>query len=195
MTAKTVSERRFTASEFEHMCRSGVFGPDENVELIHGRILSMPPQGPLHAATVQRLLLLLVRCGVPLEALLIERPLNLGPSDQPIPDLAIVEPDPTGNQYAAGHPTPDRILLAVEVADSSLQFDLGDKALRYAAAGVPEYWVVDLRTRVLHRLSEPAREGYQQASVLFGNEMVSLPAATELSGSLQVRQLFPELPR
>jgi len=71
------------------------------------------------------------------------------------------------------------ILLAVEVSDSSLRYDLGKKARLYAAHGVRDYWVVDLETETLHRHSEPGAEGYGRVEKNGFGDAVALPFATD----------------
>jgi Uma2 family endonuclease len=70
-----LSERRFIVAEYHRILEAGVFGLDENIELLPGRILSVPPQGPLHAAVVRRLLQALLALGYPLGQLLSKQPL------------------------------------------------------------------------------------------------------------------------
>ncbi len=61
---------------------------------------------------------------------------------------------------------PDTAILLVELSFSSLAKDLGPKAWIYARAGVPTYWVIDLRRRQVHVHTEPGPEGYGRLEVL-----------------------------
>ncbi len=76
----------------------------------------------------------------------------------PQPDIVWARP----KRYSDHHPLPDEVLLVIEVADSSLDYDSGEKADLYAAAGVADYWVVDVQHRCLHVFRKPAKNGYQQ---------------------------------
>lgn len=78
---------------------------------------------------------------------------------EPQPDVIVLRP--RDDDYASGHPAPDETLLVVEVADSSLRFDRRVKLPLYAAAGVPEVWIVDLEhDRVeIHRRPEGSAYG------------------------------------
>jgi len=83
--------------------------------------------------------------------------LRLGPRDEPEPDIALAR---TVRNYSRERPRPDEIALIVEVADSSLAFDLGEKRAKYASAGIPEYWVVDVQANVFHVFRNPSGGGY-----------------------------------
>jgi Uma2 family endonuclease len=180
------SQRLFTAAEYHRILAAGVFALDEPVELLHGRIVSMPPQGPLHAAVVRRLLQALLALGYPLGQLLTEQPIALGDDSEPVPDGCLVEPDPAGLDYEGGHPTPQRVLLVVEVSASTLAADLSIKARAYAAAGIPRYWVVDAENARLYEHTLPADGNYASVVVLDRKESVVLPNGARL----EIARLF-----
>jgi Uma2 family endonuclease len=107
---------------------------------------------------------------------------------EPEPDLVwAVERD-----YSRGKPAPENIRLVVEVAESSLDHDLGEKAALYAAAGIRDYWVVDLIDRriVVHR--DPAPEGYRDIRGCSGEDEVRPLAHPE--GVLRPSSLWPGTP-
>jgi Uma2 family endonuclease len=57
----------------------------------------------------------------------------------------------------------NNVLLVVEIADSSLRYDIGRKAALYASFGIRELWVIDavrVTARVFH---DPAADGYRTA--------------------------------
>jgi Uma2 family endonuclease len=176
----TLCERLFTVAEYHRILEAGVFGLDEAVELLDGRILSMPPQGPLHAAVVRRLLRALQALGYPLGQLLTEQPIALSSDSEPVPDVFLVEPDPAGLDYEGGHPTPDRVLLVVEVSVTTLTADLTLKANSYALAGIPLYWVVDVVNAKLYEHTLPAAAGYARVAVRTREEAVELPNEAKL---------------
>lgn len=82
----------------------------------------------------------------------IQLPLDVEPYSDPRPDIAILN----GQIRDDVDRHPSTALLVVEVSDQTLQMDLGVKAELYAAAGVPDYWVLDLAKRQLHVLRDPA---------------------------------------
>jgi Uma2 family endonuclease len=73
--------------------------------------------------------------------------------NEPQPDLMLLRPRP--DFYASYHPGPDDVLLVIEIAESSLRYDRDVKAPLYAAWGVPEYWLADLKHNLLVRYSTP----------------------------------------
>jgi Uma2 family endonuclease len=152
--------RPITVEIYERMVDAGILTEDDRVELLNGQLSEMRPQSPEHAAIVRWLTTWLIR-GLDPEVASVDPqlPLRMSPVSMPEPDVAIV---PAGN-YAHAHPA--EALLVIEVALSSRGLDLGTKAEIYAAAGVAEYWVVDLPARVVHVHSAPAggRYGERQA--------------------------------
>jgi len=152
--------RLFTVDEYYKMAEVGILRPDERVQLIEGKIIEMPAIGPRHAFNVTRLTgLLFVRLG---ERALVraQNPIRLANGAEPDPDVAAISPHPNPKEFETRHPEASESLLIVEVADTTLAFDLGEKALMYAAHGVSELWVVDLQGHevVVHR--EPSADGY-----------------------------------
>jgi Uma2 family endonuclease len=145
--------RRMSRSEYERLVGQGVFR-DERVELIQGIVVEMPPIGPPHADTVGILTRIFVR-GVGDRALVrIQLPFAASDDSEPQPDAALVPP----GRYRDRHP--DRALLLVEVAETSLAHDRETKAPLYAASGVPEYWIVDVKACEVHVYDEPSGGRY-----------------------------------
>ena len=90
----------------------------------------------------------------------------------PDPDFTLLKYRQGG--YGRGpRPTAADVLLVIEVADSSLEYDLGEKALAYARAGVPEMWVVDIPNRQMHVYIHPSADGYQAYSTASEDESVT----------------------
>ena len=96
--------------------------------------------------------------------------LRLGPHDEPEPDIALAR---ATRSYARERPRADEIALIVEVADTSLAFDLGEKRAKYAAAGIPEYWVVDLPANVVHVLRDPRADVYTDRRTAQAGDTIS----------------------
>ena len=103
------------------------------------------------------------------------------PYDLPLPDIVLTY-DPHGDGFIPAASVP----LVVEVAETALEFFLGEKLRCYARMGIPEYWVVDVRGRVLHRMRAPGPQGYATADEVQLGERVELAAisgmAVETSG-------------
>lgn len=142
------------------MVDAGVLGPNDRVELIEGEILVMSPEKSRHAAVVDLVAEALRRIVGSGHTVRVQHPLGLGTSSEPEPDLCVVPGTP--RDYLSAHPT--TALLVVEVADSSLAFDQTTRARLYAAAGLPEYWIVNLVDRCVEVHRVPGEAGYVQVT-------------------------------
>ncbi len=132
------------------MIEAGILSEDEHVELLEGVIVAMSPQSEPHAYCVQWLNRLFVE-RLPKEfAIRPQMPLALGPRNEPEPDLAVVRADAGSRKRR-----PATALLVVEVSLDSLQRDRRVKAVVYARAAIPEYWIVDLSTEAIEIFTEP----------------------------------------
>ena len=91
------------------------------------------------------------------------KPITLPNSQsEPEPDIAVVQR--LGREYRQHHPYPENIFWVIEYADSSLKKDLEVKTQIYAAAGIPEYWVIDLKEMELIIFRTPTQNGYQSTN-------------------------------
>ncbi len=116
---------------------------DERVELWRGWIVKGSPPTSLVAYGIQRLSELLILALRPraLAEVRIQLPLALSDDSEPEPDVAITAP----GDYKKAHPSASDVHLLMEVADTSLADDRGFKAEEYARAGIPEYWIVNVK--------------------------------------------------
>jgi Uma2 family endonuclease len=96
--------------------------------------------------------------------------LRLGPRDEPDPDIAVAR---AVRSYARERPRPEEIALLIEVADTSLAFDLGEKRAKYAGAGIPEYWVIDLPGNIVHIFRNPRDGVYADRRTSSAGELIS----------------------
>jgi Uma2 family endonuclease len=150
----------------------GAFDAYGKTELIEGEVVYMNAQHRPHARVKSRLSLLLAtrlsEIGSELEAL-IEGSVAMPPHDVPEPDISLTA-EPEGD----GLIPLETLALVIEVADTTLKHDLGSKQTLYARAGVPEYWVVDIVHRVVHRLWTPAGQTYgERDEISFGQTLAS----------------------
>ncbi len=145
--------------------------PTRGVELIDGLILEMSPKGDRHGHAVNSLNAQLgdqrrSRYIVNADSL----SLRLNSRDEPEPDIALAR---TTRNYARERPRVEEIALIIEVADRSLAFDLGEKKSKYAGAGIPEYWVVDLPANVIHVFRNPTDSDYSEYKANTVGETIS----------------------
>jgi Uma2 family endonuclease len=170
-----------SCDEYERMVDAGVFDPRDRrrLEFIRGEIREMSPISPLHADMVDRVAdWSFASTGRDKVRVRIQSPIRLpGVESVPEPDVVWA----LQRDYSRRHPGPDDVLLLIEVAESSLQYDLGEKADLYAAAGIRDYWVVDLVARrvVVHR--DPADGRYRTLEAFSGEDAVRPLAFPEIT--------------
>ena len=150
--------RRFTREEYHRLGELGILKPDERVELIKGEVMTMAPIGSTHASTVIILIQLLTGLFRGQALVSVQNPIGLSDSE-PQPDVSLLKP--RGDHYRGAHPAPDDVLLVIEVADTSLGYDMGTKAPLYAESGIRELWVVDVNASRLHVFRGPNGKAFE----------------------------------
>jgi Uma2 family endonuclease len=150
---------RFTVDDYYAMAAAGILREDDRVELIDGEIIEMPPIGPGHANVVDRITLLLVRRLGDRAQIRSQNPIRLDQLNEPQPDFALLRLRPDG--YGSTHPTPEDVLLVIEVSDTTLATDRDVKMPLYARFGIREGWIVDVQHQVVAIHREPTPRGYQ----------------------------------
>lgn len=157
---------RFTTAEFLRMIEAGVF-EDDKVELVEGELYRMPPAGNDHSRRVVAVVARLAR--VAPEALVrAETGIDLGEATLVGCDAALLREERVGR----GMMRADNVVLVVEIAETTLDYDLGIKRRKYAAAGIAHYWVVDGSRSVVHVHAEPVEGDYVDIhSVRFGQPL------------------------
>lgn len=165
--------RPITRVQYEQMVDAGVFGEDDPIELLHGMLVEkMSPQGAQHANAIEQLSAILYALVGRDARVRVQLPLAAGRLSLPEPDLCLV---PTGPRRD-GHP--DRALLVIEVADTSLHRDRATKSAIYATANVPEYWIVDLGHGCIEVYTEPLGDHYGTSRVARTGDRIELVALT-----------------
>ena len=175
--------RLFTVEDYYRMAQVGILGEDDRVELIEGEIIQMTAIGSRHAACVDRLTATFVRALASRVVVHVQNPVRLSELSEPQPDLALLKP--RGDYYQERHPGPDDVLLVVEVADSSLEYDRSVKLPLYAAAGVQEVWVIDLTRDRVESFRIPDAAGYLEAWVLEAQDTVAPLAFPDVTVSVR----------
>jgi Uma2 family endonuclease len=162
----------WTLSDYDRMIEAGLFdgAVRRRVELVYGEVCEMTPIGPLHLEAVMRLSEWSYG-SVPAgrARVLVQGPIGIPELESvPEPDIAWVVP----RDYSRSRPTAAEVLLVIEVAESSLAYDRGAKADLYAAAGIAEYWVVDLPAQVVEVYREPVAGHYRSLHTFSGDDEV-----------------------
>ena len=164
-------KRLFTVREFHQMAEGGVFHEDDRVELLAGEVVQMTPIGARHAGCVKRLNALLSALVRGIAVVSVQDPLDLDDRSEPQPDLALLRS--RSDFYADFHPRPLDVLLVIEVADTSGEYDRAVKVPLYARAGIPEVWVIDLAARAVDVYRQPSPDGYQDHRRRGGDDRLS----------------------
>jgi Uma2 family endonuclease len=182
-----VEAHAWTRKEYEQAAEAGVFG-DRRVELIDGTVFDiMAPQKSSHATGVHKGLRALSAAFPAGWTIRCQSPLALGVRSMPEPDLAVVAGEP--DDYADHHPA--AAALIVEVADSSQLHDRKRKARIYAAAGIPDYWIMNLRRDVIEVFRDPAKNVYRWRKNFRRGDVISPVVLPEVS--VAVDDLLPRL--
>jgi len=171
MAVEVAAARRlFTRAEYHRMGEVGILTSRDRVELIRGEIIQMSPIGRRHYAFVNNLNQLLIARLAGRAILAVQGPIVLTDDTEPEPDLAVIRRRTPPYKDREAH-AEDAFLL-IEVAESSLAFDRTTKLRLYAAAGIPEYWVVDCVAESIEVHRVPGADGYRDVTLVVG------PAAT-----------------
>jgi len=137
-----VARRPISVAEFLRMGEVGILGPRDRVELIEGELIAMAPIGANHAGTVNALFDALAAAMRGRAVVSPQNPVQLSDRSLPQPDYAVLVP--RSDHYRTAHPGPQDVLLLIEVADSSLEYDRDVKRALYARHGIREMWIVNL---------------------------------------------------
>jgi Uma2 family endonuclease len=185
MSARRVPHR-FTVTQYEKMIAVGILNENDKVELIRGEIVAKMPIGLSHAASVKRLNQLLSDRARGRAIVGIQDPIRLSDS-QPEPDVSVLAP--RADFYAASTPEPTDVLLLVEVADSSLEYDREVKGPLYAENGITEYWIVNIEDRCLEIHRQPQAVGtYSDVRTLRPGDTADVAALPGVS--ISVSEIF-----
>ena len=181
----------WTADALERATEAGVFDHPERLELVHGRIIENMPQGGPHTGLRRRIGRRLREAVEPIAFVCEECPLRLALDGEPVLDIMLTRKADYGDQ----HPTQEDAVLVVEVSNSTMAYDLGEKAVLYAQAGIQEYWVVLVSENavVVHR--DPTPSGYSSVIRLAGEDTLSplaAPGAVWMIDTLLGRENAPE---
>jgi Uma2 family endonuclease len=157
--AEGLPRRRFTVAEVEAMVAAGVMEEDERVELIGGELVPMSPKGSRHEAIKIALVDRWIRARPDNCWLAQETTFRLSEDTYLGPDI-VIYPRASGVIGVSR----SNVLLVVEIADSSLRYDIGRKAALYASFGIRELWVIDAARLTTRVFREPSADGYRNAS-------------------------------
>ena len=178
---------RMTVEEYERMAAAGVLD-DPRVELINGYLVKKMGENPPHIWTVDAIIEAL-RAALPHMWCRKEDPVRIPDFDEPEPDVAVVR----GNRddYRDRIPEPKDVVLLVEVAESTLDRDQGEKRRAYASGGILDYWIINLVARQVEVYSNPTAGDYRSLQVFkLGDEIPVLIEGVEV-GRISASDVLP----
>jgi Uma2 family endonuclease len=174
---------RITVDEYLRMAELGLLASDARVELIEGVIVDMAPIGTAHMTDVDLLGERFVLAVHGKAIVRIQGPVQLSDDTLPQPDVALLRF--RKDRYRQKHPGPSDILLVIEVAGSSVDYDFGRKLELYARYGVQEVWVLNVQTDTLHFFRSRTDAGYREETSTTKPGVLALPSlglTVDLSG-------------
>ena len=176
--AVLVGKRRFTVEECLAMLEAEVLHEDDRIELIDGELLIMAPIGDNHENTTDWLTELCVHTFGGRARVRVQGSIRLNNMSAPQPDIAILR----RRLLADSRPYfPEDIFVVIEVAHTSLRYDSGPKLARYAAAGIAEVWVVNLRDGTVTVYTGLSDSAYTSIRTYLPGESISPQAFPDVS--------------
>jgi Uma2 family endonuclease len=185
----TTGKKLLTSAEYVALFEQGVLTEADRVELIEGEVVEKMTIGPLHVGRVGRVDFFLHQLLGRRAMVISQGAVLLSEISMPEPDFAILRW--RGDFYESRHATPEDMLVLIEVAESSLSFDRGRKMRIYAAAGVPEYWLINLPGNVVevYRQPGPHPRGYASVATFRRGDRIAFLAFPDLE--IAVEELVP----
>lgn len=183
---------RLSVDQFHDMIQSGILTDDDPVELLEGWLVYKMPNSSQHRLATRLMrqeLERIVPAGFHVDS---QEPITLKGSE-PEPDVALVRGD--ARDYGDHHPNAADVLLVVEVADTTLHRDRGQKKSLYARAGIPGYWIVNLSDGILEVYTDPSgstdKPDYRQRKDLGIEDSLSVMIENREIGHLALKDVFP----
>lgn len=155
-----IPRHKLSLKAYHQMARAGILDEDSRVELIYGELIDMAPIGSRHAWMLSLLNKILVDAVGNAAIVYPQNPIALPPDSEPQPDMALLRPKASG--YGDALPGAADVLLLIEVADTTIEYDRTIKLQLYAEHGIPEVWLFDLRAGVVEVNLEPTNKGYRR---------------------------------
>ena len=177
-----IARRWFNVDEYYRMAETGILSEADRVELIEGEVIQMSPIGSRHAACVGRLtdLLATVRDRA---IVWVQNPIRIDRYSEPVPDVALLRK--RADFYSSNLPSAGDVLLVIEVADTSVDYDRDTKIPLYARSGIAEALLVNLPRDVIEYYCDPVGGKYQSVRIINRGESFTSQAVTGLTLSVE----------
>ena len=178
--------RLISVKQYDEMIEHGILTTEDKVELLNGVIIEKMPKGIKHAAINDSAAELFRETLGNRVIIRNQNPIVLDDYSEPEPDLVLAKPP--REIYLERHPTPEDILLIIEISDTTLGRDRVTKSLAYAKAGIQQYLVMNLNNETLEEYREPDEDGYQFKRTLRKGDSLNLVAFPEVE--IKLDELF-----
>ena len=183
---------RISVAKYHEMIRAGILGEDDPIELLEGLLVPKMPKYPPHVTATTLLATALAKIIPEGFVLRVQDPITLKRSE-PEPDLVVARGQ--ARDFSTKHPGADDVALLVEVAESSLAYDTGAKKKIYAAAGIANYWVLNLVESCIEVFTEPTRGGkssdYRSHQTFSAQQKLPVLVNGKKIGTLLVADVLP----
>lgn len=171
---KTPKPRLLSVKIYDSMIENGILTENDNVELLNGAIIEKMPKGKKHAY-FNDVISDFLKEKLGKEAIVRnQNPILLDDFSEPEPDIVLCKLP--REKYLSQHPTPEDILLVIEISDTTLYFDRHEKGLAYSRAGIGQYLVVNVENNTIEDYRKPSGDGYQSKETYERGESFSLVA-------------------
>jgi len=186
MSQVKLPTKKFTIAEYHQMITLGVLKEDENLELIKGEIIAMSPVGFKHSSCVNKLNYLL-NLNLANQAIIsVQNPIKLKDNSEPQPDLVLLKF--SQDFYNLRLPQPEDILLVIEVADTSIEYDRNVKIPLYAENKISEVWLIDLNQKLVEVYQNPENNYYKIRQKLGNKDILNLIIDSKIT--VNIKDLF-----
>ena len=179
-----IKPRLITVAEYDRMIEHGILTAEDKVELLNGVIIEKRAKGIKHAAFNDSIAEIFREQLGNRVIIRNQNPIVL--DDYSEPDIVLA--NPPRRQYLERHPTPEDILLIVEISDTTLKNDRENKGSAYARAGISQYLLVNVNNNTIENYRQPSQDGYQNKETLHGGEILRLHAFPEIE--IKIDDLF-----
>lgn len=167
-------KRLINIEEYHKMEEVGILNHLDKVELINGEILHMSPIGSKHQGVINKITNLFVPLYSGKAVVQVQGPIQIDNFSEPVPDVMLLKP--RKDFYTKKHALPKDVLLLIEVANSSLQYDKKIKLPIYAQSKIKEYWIVNLQDEIIEIYKSPKNGMYKNNAIVSIEDKVSCSA-------------------
>ena len=171
--AVKLQRRLLNVHEYYSMAEAGILTHKDRVELIRGEVIRMSPISKGHAYIVDRLTNIISGHLNKRAFIRVQNPVRLDEYSEPEPDLSVLKPPL--ETYKERHPIPSDIILLIEVAKTSLEYDREVKIPLYAEAKIPVVWLVNMKKAIIEVYQKLEEDGYSEKTVYQADDEISIP--------------------